>query len=133
MAWSPCELDPGDPRKVVETLLHRLPQLSGLVVHNEAALTGVLLELERRNLEVPRDVSVVAVLPDDAARSYGERITSVRIPVSSISRLAVRMVTAQLRGHTAPEVRLLSPHPLVERAAVTPLMECPRQGVPPDH
>ncbi|WLW58209.1 LacI family DNA-binding transcriptional regulator [Streptomyces sp. YU58] len=118
VAWSPCELDADDPRERVEALLQRMPEMSGLVVHNEAALSRVLLELERRNLRIPRDVSVVAVLPDDAARSFDERIATVRIPVSDISRAAVRMVTAQVGGPAAPEIRLLSPRPIGEVAVI---------------
>lgn len=130
--WSPCELDPGDPRKQVEMLLQRMPRMSGLVVHNEGALTGIVLELERRNLRVPQDVSVVAILPDHAARSYGERIATVRIPVSDISRVAVRMATAQMEGLTAPEIRLLSPRP-IDEVAVIPGPGNPEGAVPPNH
>jgi DNA-binding LacI/PurR family transcriptional regulator len=132
VTWSPCELSAGNPRERVETLLRRMPQMSGLVVHNEAALTTVLLELERRNLRIGQDVSVVAVLPDDAARSFDERIATVRIPVSDISRAAVRMVTAQLRGLAAPEIRLLSPQPIRE-VAVIPGPGNRKPAVPPDH
>lgn len=82
---------------------------TGLVVHNEAVLPGTLSELRHRGLRVPEDVSVVAVCPTTMAEQHAVSLTTVAIPAEEVGALAVEMVVRQLDGHTAPEVRLLSP------------------------
>lgn len=89
------------------------PELTGLIVHNEAVLGTVLSELQRRGLRVPSDISVVAVCPPDMAASHSVPLTTVAIPSDEVGRIAVEMVMRQLNGAVAPEVRLLSPR-LVE-------------------
>ena len=82
---------------------------TGLVVHNEAVLPGLLSELRHRGLRVPEDISVVAVCPETMAEQHAVTLTTVAIPAEEVGALAVEMVMRQLAGHTAPEVRLLSP------------------------
>ncbi|MFI6029823.1 LacI family DNA-binding transcriptional regulator [Amycolatopsis magusensis] len=96
-------------RECVAKILVGQPELTGLVVHNEAVLGGVLAELERHGRRVPADVSVVAVCPEDMAAQYSTPLTTVAIPSDDVGRIAVEMAMRQLEGSGSAEVRLLSP------------------------
>lgn len=82
---------------------------TGLVVHNEAVLGPLLLELRRRSLDVPRDLSVITLCPDDVAESLPVPLTSIAVPAEELGAIAVEMVMARLTEEHAPEVRLLQP------------------------
>jgi DNA-binding LacI/PurR family transcriptional regulator len=82
---------------------------TGLVVHNEAILGPLLLELRRRSLNVPRDLSVITLCPDEVATSLPVPLTSVAVPAEELGAIAVEMVMARLQQEHAPEVRLLQP------------------------
>ncbi|MBB2502402.1 LacI family DNA-binding transcriptional regulator [Amycolatopsis echigonensis] len=105
----PCAHSYEAMRTCLDALFDEGPAPTGLVVHNEAVLPGLLSELRHRGLRVPEDVSVVAVCPDTMAEHHAVRLTTVAIPAEPVGTLAVEMVVRQLGGHTAPEVRLLSP------------------------
>ncbi|GEL95590.1 LacI family transcriptional regulator [Cellulomonas composti] len=87
----------------------RLPRLSALVVHNEAALPGVLASLRERGLRVPQDVSVVAVCPQDVAVGQPQQLTAVDIPAVRIGGVAVEMAMGRLERDDPAETRLISP------------------------
>jgi DNA-binding LacI/PurR family transcriptional regulator len=92
------------------------PDVTGIVVHNEAVLPDVLAGLAARGLRVPADISVVAVCPDNMAESGAVALTSVAIPAPEVGELAVRMTIRQLAGPPAPEVRLLPPRLTVRQS-----------------
>lgn len=95
------------------------PGVTGIVVHNESALPGVVAALAERGLRVPQDVSVLAVGAADAAESLSQPLTSVDVPGHDIGRVAVEMVMAHLGGETLAGTRLISPR-LTDRASVAP-------------
>ncbi len=105
----PCPPSHEAARACLDEVLTRQPDVTGIVVHNEAALGTVLSGLDRRGRKVPEDVSVVAVCPEDMADGFAVPLTAVPIPSDEVGRIAVEMVLRQLRGDAAPEVRLLSP------------------------
>lgn len=82
---------------------------TGLVVHNEAILGQLLLELRRRSLDVPADLSVITLCPDDLAENLAVPLTSMTVPAEELGGIAVEMVMARLAQEHAPEVRLLQP------------------------
>ncbi|WP_112261181.1 LacI family DNA-binding transcriptional regulator [Lentzea terrae] len=94
--------------------------ITGLVVHNEAVLADVVLELQRRNKRVPEDVSVIALCPDTIAATQPVPLTSVAIPVDEVGAIAVEMLIRGLAGEQSTEVRLLAPQ-LTDRGSTAPL------------
>jgi DNA-binding LacI/PurR family transcriptional regulator len=106
---TPCVPTYDALRTCLDTLLARQQPITGLVVHNEAVLGPLLSELERRGRSVPRDISVLAVCPQDMAEAQVIPLTSLAIPAAELGELAVEMVMRQLDGLGQPEVRLLSP------------------------
>jgi DNA-binding LacI/PurR family transcriptional regulator len=105
---------------VLDELLAREPGITGLVVHNEAALPALLAGLRHRNLRVPEDVSVVAVCPASTAGQTAVALTTVAIPAEEIGAQAVELTMRHLGGHTTSEVRLLSPHLTVRNSTAPP-------------
>ncbi|WP_410586451.1 LacI family DNA-binding transcriptional regulator [Amycolatopsis sp. lyj-23] len=93
----------------LDELLAADPGLTGLVVHNEAVLPGLLSDLRHRGLRVPEDISVIAVCPDSMAEQHAVALTNVAIPAEEVGTQAVEMTMRRLAGHTTPEVRLLGP------------------------
>jgi len=108
----------------LDQLFAENPNVTGIVVHNEAVLPDVLSGLSARGLRVPHDLSVVAVCPDNMADLGAISLTSVAIPAPEVSDLAVRMTIRQLSDPPAPEVCLLPPRLTVRHS--TAVASAPR-------
>lgn len=87
---------------------------TALVVHNEGLLPMLRESLALRGLQIPQDVSVVAIAPEDAAMASAQPWTAVSIPAHDIGRAAVEMVMDRLNSDKPVEIRLIVPS-LVER------------------
>ncbi len=107
--FEPCESSHAGAVAAVDRVLARLPDVTGVVVHNEVALPAVLTTLRERGLSVPGDLSVVAVCPQDVAVGQPQQLTSVDIPAAAIGGVAVDMAMARLDGSELAETRLISP------------------------
>jgi LacI family transcriptional regulator len=106
-------------QQTLAELLAERPDLTGLVVHNEAAmghLIGALRTLHRR---VPEDISVLAICPDEAAERTRPALSSVLIPAEEVGAKAVTLLMRKLDGQTVPEANLLPPR-LTVRASSAP-------------
>ncbi len=112
------ETYPAIHRELTE-LLTRHPDLSGLVVHNEAAVGQVLAVLAALGRRVPADISVVAICPDEVAERASPALTSVLIPAEEVGRQAVSLLMRKLAGERVPESTLLDPR-LTLRASTAP-------------
>lgn len=93
----------------VDALFDASPEVTGLVVHNEAALPGVLERLGRRGLTVPGDISLITVSPADIAAALPIPVSTIEVPGERIGRTAVEMVMARLAGQEGVETRLVGP------------------------
>ncbi|MFI6733772.1 LacI family DNA-binding transcriptional regulator [Nonomuraea sp. NPDC050451] len=105
----PCEETFDEVYETVRGLFLDRPGLSGLVVHNEAAVGHVLAALRQLDRRVPHDVAVVAICPDDVAERASPPLSSVLIPAEEVGREAVRLVMDKLEGRAVPESTLLTP------------------------
>ncbi|MFI7127488.1 LacI family DNA-binding transcriptional regulator [Nonomuraea sp. NPDC050153] len=105
----PCEETFDEVYETVRDLLLDRPALSGLVVHNEAAVGHVLAALRQLDRRVPHDVAVVAICPDDVAERASPPLSSVLIPAEEVGREAVRLVMDKLEGRAVPDSTLLTP------------------------
>jgi DNA-binding LacI/PurR family transcriptional regulator len=116
----------------LDDLLAADPDLTGLVVHNEAVLPTLLSDLRHRGLRVPEDISVVAVCPDSMAEHHPVALTTVAIPAEEVGAQAVEMTMRRLAGHTTPEVRLLGPR-LTQRDSTSAPRACSADRYQSDH
>jgi DNA-binding LacI/PurR family transcriptional regulator len=76
-------------------LLDEHPDLTGVVVHNEALIEPLIRAFDLQGgRRVPEDLSVVAIGSSGAVRG----VTSVAIPAEEIGQSAVQLLMAQLRS-----------------------------------
>lgn len=113
---SPTDPSVAGAQASVRRILSLLPEVTGLVVHNEVALAHVISYLREKGLEIPGDISVVAVCPQNVALSQSQPITSIDIPAELIGAAAVEMLTAMLEGEHPSQIRLIGPT-LVDRGS----------------
>lgn len=102
----PCEEDADSVHATIKGLLTRYPRMTGLVVHNESAVTHVLSALAGR---VPRELSIVAICPDEVAERASPALSSVQIPAEEVGRRAVELLMSKLDGADTPAATLLPP------------------------
>lgn len=111
-----CEPGLDAAEAAVAHIVAKLPEVDGIVVHNEAVLPFLQSALARAGLAVPIQVSVVAVCPDNIAEAAPLPWTSVSIPTERIGRTAIDMLMARIDGDPhQPEQRLIG-SPLTQRA-----------------
>ncbi|MET9225717.1 LacI family DNA-binding transcriptional regulator [Lentzea sp. NPDC003310] len=103
----PTEAGGGAADAGVGALLAELPEVSALVVQNEAVLGRVVECLRAEGRRVPDDVTVMAICPDELAGRL--RLTSIQLPVDVLARRAVELVMAKLDGRQPPALTLLPP------------------------
>ncbi|TNY35386.1 LacI family DNA-binding transcriptional regulator [Thermomonospora catenispora] len=94
----------------VKELFAEHPEITGLVVHNEPALPPLLQALRGLETAVPRDVSVVAVGPQELAAQVTPTPTMVSIPAEEMGRRAVELLMDKLNGREAPNATLIPPN-----------------------
>lgn len=113
--------------EAVDLLLTERPQVTGLVVHNEAALSGVLTGLRDHGRRIPQDLSVVAISPTDIAAAVPVPVSTIEVPGDRIGRLAVEMVMSRLDGEDLAETRLVTPA-YTDQGSVGPAPEPDAEG-----
>lgn len=114
--WTPCEESAAEVAKRVARLFADDPELTGLVVHNEAAVDAVLATLRAEGRPCPERVSVVAICPDELAERANPALSSVLVPAEEVASHAVSLLMNKLSGATVPSATLLQPR-LTPRAS----------------
>jgi DNA-binding LacI/PurR family transcriptional regulator len=115
----PCEDGYDAIQQRVGDLLADRPGLTGLIVHNEAAVGHVLGALAALGRRVPDDVSVLAICPDEVAVRTTPALSSVLIPAEDVGAQAVSLLMRKLAGEIVPDASLLPPR-LTQRATTCP-------------
>jgi LacI family transcriptional regulator, galactose operon repressor len=115
----PCEETADGVRQQLSQLLTEHPGLTGLVVHNEAAVSQVLAVIRELGRSVPGDISVVAICPDEFAERATPPLDSVLIPAEEVGIRAVELLMRKLDGREVPDSSLLAPR-LTARASSAP-------------
>jgi LacI family transcriptional regulator, galactose operon repressor len=115
-AISSCEEHSDAVHRTTAALLSRRPDLSAIVVHNEAAVGHVLAALSALGRRVPHDVSIVAICPDEVAERVNPSLSSVLVPAEDVGRQAVELLMRKLNGLEVKDATLLAPR-LIPRAS----------------
>ncbi|MFC4560235.1 LacI family DNA-binding transcriptional regulator [Nocardiopsis mangrovi] len=89
----PSSPDPAELARRIDALLAAPDPPTGLAVQHPAAIPGILRHLSRRGLEVPRDVSLIAIgnFPEDLG---GLDTTRIELPVPEMSAAVTRLAVA---------------------------------------
>jgi DNA-binding LacI/PurR family transcriptional regulator len=117
----PCEEGSAAVQQRVIELFAERPDVTGLVVHNEAVVEHLLAALRALGRQVPRDLSVVAICPDAVAERAAPALTSVLVPAEEVGTQAVRLLMRKLDDQRVPDSSLLPPR-LTVRASTAPAM-----------
>lgn len=104
-----CEAALPAVRATMREVFRHDPGVTGLVVHNEAAVAHVPTVLAELGRTVPLDVSVVAIAPDDVAAAAAPALSAVHIPAAGLGRRAVSLLMDKLAGLDVPGATLLPP------------------------
>ncbi|KQS98955.1 LacI family DNA-binding transcriptional regulator [Cellulomonas sp. Leaf395] len=105
----PCDPTYAGGSDVLARLLTDHPDVTGLVVHNEAALAGIVDALDRAGRPVPSGMSVVAINVANIAEGLRRPVDSITVPGHDIGRIAVQMAMARLEQDGPGETRLVAP------------------------
>lgn len=106
-------VQPTDPshaggREATRSLLQSV-DVTGVIVHNEAALPGVLEAIREADRQVPGEIDVVAVGPPEIAANQSPLVSSIEIPAQQIGAAAVDMVMERLGDGSPAQTRLFAP------------------------
>jgi DNA-binding LacI/PurR family transcriptional regulator len=107
----------------IDDLLRTMPDLTGLIVHNESVIESVLAALRERDRRVPDDISVVAICPDELAARLD--LSCVALPADDVGRRAVDLAMAKLADDVVPAATQLAPR-LTARATSASAGRLPR-------
>lgn len=113
----PCDPTYAGGVAALDQVLAEHPDVTGLVVHNEAALGGIVDALERAGRSIPGDMSLVAINAANIAESLRRPVDSITVPGHSIGQIAVEMAMGRLNQAGPGETRLVAPT-LVQHGSV---------------
>lgn len=87
----------------------------GAICYQDYVAVGVILELFRRGLNVPREVAVVGCDDLPLGQSFALGVTSYSYPGEAIARAALRVMTSRAAHPNDPPAKVLLPGRLVVR------------------
>ncbi len=109
--------------RTMHRLLDTYPDVTGLLINNEAASAALPSVLHARGKSVPADLSVVGRYSDEFARTFSLPYTSVESAPGLLGSLAVRQLVRRITGTSkeeTPWVRRFVHPELVDRASTGP-------------
>lgn len=93
----------------VDAVMAEDPGITGFFVHNEGALPHVAATIAQRGRQRGDEPAIVALCPDDVARSVPGLADSIAVPAEGIGAAATDMICEILASGAKPAVRLLPP------------------------
>ncbi|MEJ5913116.1 LacI family DNA-binding transcriptional regulator [Pseudokineococcus sp. 1T1Z-3] len=108
-----------DVGRALHALLDAHPQVTGLLLNNEAAASALPSVLAERGLTSPDDVSVVGRYSREFARTFSLPFSAVESAPDQLGQLAVRQLVRRIEGTAAatPHVVHLIPPSLTDRGS----------------
>jgi DNA-binding LacI/PurR family transcriptional regulator len=94
--------------------------VTGLFCASDALALGAIRAARRQGLSVPKELSVIGF--DDSAymTAVEPQLTTMRQPVRAMGATAVRLLNAQISGHSVPGDEMLLEPELIVRASTGP-------------
>lgn len=99
--------DPAETNALLDRLITE--GVTGLVVHNESALPGVVTDITSRGASVMEQTQIVAIGPKALMFAPQLNFTVIDIPGTAIGANAVDMLMDRLEHDALPERRLVAP------------------------
>jgi DNA-binding LacI/PurR family transcriptional regulator len=91
----------------VTELIHQGEWFDAIFAGDDDSAVGALLALRQAGLRVPEDVAVVGFDDVPFSRFLTPPLTTVRLPIEQVGRVAVRQLVALIRGEPAQSLTLL--------------------------
>jgi DNA-binding LacI/PurR family transcriptional regulator len=117
---STCEGSYEAAAAVLTRILADRPRTTGLIVQNEAVVPPIMSLLRSAGRAVPRDISVVAICPDQLAEQTAPRLTCVNMPARELGTRAAQLASRRLAGGAPGSVELLAPKLTVRNSSAAP-------------
>ena len=92
-----------DGQFAMRTLLAARPRPTAIICGNDQLAFGALIECDRQNIDVPREVSVVGFDDLEFAGQIIPSLTTVRVPAEEIGARAADLLVSLLSGVTSPQ------------------------------
>lgn len=108
---------------VVDEALTAEPGITGVLIHNEGALSHIAAHL--RASRGGRGIDVIALAPATVTRGVPGLADSIDVPAEELGAIATRTIVEMLEGTEPPAVRLLPPQLTSARAASAPDASAP--------
>ena len=114
------EFEPDDARRQALALLADRPRTTGVFASSLSQAIGLLSAVHQLGLRVPGDLSVIAY-DDDALLDYlTPPVTSIRMPMAELGRLATDALIAQIDGEAPRDVEIPIQPAIVPRSSTAP-------------
>ena len=104
----PCPAG-ADAVDALDAILAQDPSITGFFIHNEAALPHLVARLVELGLHSADKPAVVALCPENVARSVPTLTESIAVPAFAMGTAAADAITEMLGGARQPGVRLIPP------------------------
>lgn len=96
-----CDETPVAGRAAARDLLEQAPDTTAVISMNEHAVFGFVSGLTHRGLQVPRDMSILAIVSSrDMAAMSDPELTGMMAPGTELGRMGVEALIDQLEGRT---------------------------------
>lgn len=102
-------------RQAMGQLWDRCSDLTAVFVVSDEMAIGAMHALRERNLEIPRDVSVLGFDGIDIIPYLSPPLSSVQQPIRTIGEKAAELLLRLMEGEEPGERRLVIPHTIVQR------------------
>lgn len=104
--------------EAIDRALDRWPCATAMIIHNDEATVGAFQVLQRRGCVVPRDLSVVAIVPARLAESLHIPYTSIRADSRVLAKAAVDLLVDRIGDPQLPPRQRLVHAPMVDLGSV---------------
>lgn len=108
-------------RTAVQEFLSKKQPFTAIFAHNDGMACGVMKALQRANLSVPRDVSVIGYNDDYIAKLLTPELTTVAIDKTSLGRLAAIEIIERINGVQSAARKYILPIQLKVRETTGPV------------
>jgi LacI family transcriptional regulator len=104
-------------RKAVISLLERRPRLDAVIAYNDVTAIGILRGLEEAGRRVPADIAVVGVDDIAYAALVHPALTTLRVDIAALGRMAMTSLLDLRGGRPAPRWEPLRPELVIRESA----------------